>query len=122
MKESSGRADAFRFEPAFWAKYLAGKPEYLNEEPRRVASSYGLMQVMYSTAREHGYSGDPELLFNIPINLEIGCTVLAALWAWAGGDKRKALAAYNGGQGNWRAQAPQRYAEDVLQKWEALKG
>ena len=115
-QESSGRADAFRYEPAFWRRYLATNPVYANEEPRRVASSYGLMQVMFTTALAQGFNGEPELLFDIRINLDIGCRVLGRLLARTDGDEAEALAAYNGGWGNRTGELPKLYAQRVLHR------
>lgn len=111
--ESAGRCDAFRHEPGFWRRYCQRNPLYSQDNPRRVASSYGLMQVMYPTAREHGFPGPPELLFVPEIGLQWGCRHLKSLLDWAAGDTWKAVAAYNGGQGNWTADAPQAYARKV---------
>jgi soluble lytic murein transglycosylase-like protein len=123
LTESSGRADAFRFEPDFYRRYLQGKPEWAGKIPRRVSSSYGLCQVMYSTALEHGFNPtyEPEMLFLPATNLDLGAKILASLLAWAGGVPRKALAAYNGGKGNWKAQQPQDYAAMVLATREAVR-
>lgn len=100
MVESSGNADAFRFEPRFWATYMAGKPEWDGAVVRRVSSSYGLMQVLYVVALENGYPRNdaPEYLFVPTIGLEYGCRVLAERLKWAKGDVRAALASYNGGK------------------------
>lgn len=113
LTESSGHTDAFRFEPDFWTRYLKDKPEYASAIPRRVSSSYGLMQVMYTTACERGYRGEPEILFVPHINLAYGCKHLAHLVQWAGGNIDKALAAYNAGKGNWDSLAGQAYAARV---------
>lgn len=104
MVESSGRTDAFRHEPDFWTRYMAGKPEWDGAIIRRVSSSYGLCQVMYPVALEHGYpkADAPEYLFVPIVGLEYGCRVLAKLLTWAKGDVRAALAAYNGGRGGNR--------------------
>ena len=118
LVESGGRADAFRFEPKFWEKYLKGKEPWVNQVPRRVASSYGLMQIMYTTAREAGYHGQPEGLFVPIVNLEWGCRHLSKLRAWATGAVPSMLAAYNGGKrGNEPGTVPLRnqvYADKVL--------
>lgn len=114
LAESSGRTDAFRFEPVFFERYLKDKPEYAGQNPRRVSSSYGLMQVMYPTAKQYGFAGPPEFLFVPETGLRFGCEHLAALIAWANGNIRQAVAAYNGGQGGWKAQVPQLYADRVL--------
>lgn len=97
--ESSGNPRAYRFEPAFWDRYLKGKAFYQAHQPRRVSASYGLMQVMYPTAREEfGFKGEPEDLFNPQRSLELGCMLLRKNLVWSGGDMDAALAAYNGGR------------------------
>lgn len=121
IAESSGYTDAFRFEPGFYRRYLESNPEYANQNPRRVSSSYGLCQVMYTTAQQYGFSGKPEELFVPEVGLQYGCLHLRRLMAWAKGDTRKALAAYNGGQGNYTASDPQRYASKVLKLYASVK-
>ncbi|TKJ30081.1 hypothetical protein CEE39_08570 [bacterium (candidate division B38) B3_B38] len=84
--ESGGNADAFRYEPGFYRRYLKGKEGVKSiyfdlchdgpPLPRRIASSYGLMQVMYPTAVDAGYRDLPEYLFIPLINLHWGLTVL----------------------------------------------
>ena len=86
MVESGGNADAFRYEPGYYRRYLKGKEGekslyfYLCHDgpaiPRRIASSYGLMQIMYPTAVDAGYGDLPEYLFVPIINLYWGLTVL----------------------------------------------
>lgn len=125
--ESSGQTDAFRPEPAFWDRYLRGKPEWDGANPRRVSASYGLMQVMFPVAVEHGMARTepPEYLFVPLIGLEYGCRVLAARLEWARGDLRAALASYNGGKGGNAPGGPLRngaYADKVLAKLAALQG
>lgn len=101
--ESSGLAHAYRFEPAFFQRYLADDPAYDGANPRRVSASYGLMQVMYPVARELGYRGEPEGLFVPIVALEYGCKKLRELLDWSGDNTDQALAAYNGGRrGNER--------------------
>ena len=115
--ESSGQTDAFRFEPGFYVRYLKNDPTYAGQNPRRIASSYGLMQVMYTTALRHDYPyEDPEYLFVPTIGLHYGCSELGRLLEWADGDVLKALAAYNGGTGNWLGKAPQEYCKKVNAK------
>lgn len=100
VREQRGVAHAFRHEPAFWLRYMANKREFDGAIPLRVSSSYGLMQVMYATALQHGFPmGDaPEMLFIPTVNLEYGCAALASCMKWAKGDTQAALAAYNGGK------------------------
>lgn len=103
LVESSGHADAFRFEPGILAQIQSGalNPKRLpvNPAPRRIASSYGLLQILFVTACDYGFPGEPESLFIPSVGLDYGCAHLAHLLAWAGGDYTRAFAAYNGGQG-----------------------
>jgi soluble lytic murein transglycosylase-like protein len=121
IAESSGQTDAFRFEPGFYRRYLEGKPEYAKANPRRVSSSYGLCQVMYTTAQQYGFQDLPEVLFQPAVGLQFGGLHLKRLLAWSKGDVRKALAAYNGGQGNYAATDPQRYATKVLKLYASVQ-
>jgi soluble lytic murein transglycosylase-like protein len=102
-KESSGLTHAYRYEPDFYRRYLASNPAYDGANPRRVAASYGLMQIMYPTARERGFTEAPEFLFVPVIGLDWGCNYLASLLRRFKGQLNLALAAYNGGPGNARA-------------------
>lgn len=124
--ESSGQTHAYRAEPAFWDRYLKGKPEWDGANPARVSASYGLMQVMFPTAVDHGMgrTEPPEYLFVPLIGLEWGCRVLADRLEWARGDVRAALASYNGGKGGNAPGGPLRnalYADKVLAKLAALQ-
>lgn len=107
MVESSGRTSAYRFEPAFWTRYLADNSAYRDGVPERVSASYGLMQVMHPVACELGYTGEPEALCVPSVGLDYGCRKLAQVLAWARGDVAAGLAAYNGGM--TRDNAPGRY-------------
>ncbi len=116
VTESLGRADAFRHEPQFWERYLKGTPEYEGKNPRRYASSYGLVQIMYPTAVQYGLSPqtEPEMLFLPDLNLHYGAKILAALLRRYRGDVEKALQAYNGGPGSVGSPATRVYSEKVL--------
>jgi soluble lytic murein transglycosylase-like protein len=96
--ESSGEADAFRHEPGYWKRYCEGHPVFGKGEPRRIASSYGLMQVMYPTAHAFGYRGEPEGLFLPQQSLLYGVRVMQDNLKWSKGHLDAALAAYNGGK------------------------
>lgn len=99
LVESSGKTYAYRYESAFWTKYLSVAPEWKTSNPERVAASYGLMQIMYVVAREVGFtSPDPELLFVPDVGLDYGCRKLRQLLDWSKGNVEQALAAYNGGK------------------------
>lgn len=139
VQESGGNADAFRFEPDFWNRYLKVNPKYKGLNPRRVSSSYGLMQVMYCRVFEDTIAANdawaPELLFVPENSLAVGCGLLAELLAWANQlplsgkpitAEAIALAAYNGGRGgndpnkNWPLRNG-KYARDVLEKLALLR-
>lgn len=136
-QESDSKFYAYRFEPGFWTRYLAPNPTWSKRRPAEVSASYGLTQVMYTTAVEKGFDGQPWQLFDPATNLEYGCRVLAANLVWAEkafsgnpGDKSRivvasALAAYNGGKkGNDPDNVPDRnreYAESVMKRMTRIK-
>lgn len=119
LVESSGQTDSFRFERGFWDLYLKGKEPYATQIPRRVSSSYGLMQCMFAVAVEMGFKDEPERLFVPEIGLEYGCRKLAAELKWANGDVMKALGSYNAGRGGYASAPGRTYAGKVT---ETLKG
>ncbi|MDP9339077.1 MAG: lytic transglycosylase domain-containing protein [Acidobacteriota bacterium] len=100
-QESAWNPWALRFEPAFFAKYVAAL--YTNykvtaSEAYARGFSWGLMQVMGQVARETGFDGpflsalcDPEQ------SLALGCKVLRKKFDAVGGDCSRALLAWNGG-------------------------
>ncbi|HEY2460444.1 MAG TPA: lytic transglycosylase domain-containing protein [Candidatus Acidoferrum sp.] len=100
-QESAWNPWAMRYEPAFFAKYVASL--YTNNkvsasEAYARGFSWGLMQVMGQVAREAGFSApflsalcDPEQ------GLAIGCKVLRKKFERADGDPYRALLAWNGG-------------------------
>lgn len=103
LVESSGYTDAFRFEPGIWSQLQRGALhpaipiDLTTANPRRLASSYGLLQILYVVALDRGYRGDPEGLFVPEVGLSFGCAQLKYFLTWAKGDITSALAAYNGG-------------------------
>jgi soluble lytic murein transglycosylase-like protein len=120
LVESAGLTNAYRIEPAFWERYLKGKPEWDGANPARVSASYGLMQVMFPVAVEHGMARTepPEYLFVPLIGLDYGCRVLVRRLEWARGDLRCAIASYNGGKKGNEPGTPRlrsaTYADKVL--------
>jgi len=100
-QESSWNPFAMRYEPAFFAKYVA--PLYTNNkvsasEAYARGFSWGLLQVMGQVAREFGFDApflsalcDPEQ------GISIGCKVLRKKFDAAAGDTTRALLAWNGG-------------------------
>lgn len=98
-----GMAALYRFEPAFWTRYLTDKAEYacppsipLHYWKRRVSASYGLMQVMFATARDLGYHDAPEGLLDPTTGLFWGAKYLRKCFNPAH-DWHYAHNRYNGG-------------------------
>jgi soluble lytic murein transglycosylase-like protein len=120
-QESSGYPSAYRFEPAYWERYCKNDDRFVGEEPRRIAASYGLMQLMYPTALGLGYTGTPEGLFEIPVNLDLGAKLVARLLQQYPGQRVLALAAYNGGPGGTTRPGPLSYAASVNARYERMK-
>lgn len=86
-------------------------------------ASYGLVQVLYCTARGMGYAGAPAGLFDVDTNVQLGMTLLGQLLQSHAGDVGAALSAYNGGDrhsigyGARRADgtfANQKYVDNIL--------
>ena len=121
IAESNGYTDAFRYEPEFFDRYLKAKAEWSGWNPRRASSSYGLMQCMFSTAKEHGFDDLPEILFIPEMGLKFGCLHLSAMIKKCGGNVREALASYNGGYGNRHGDRPQKYAARVLKLYASVQ-
>src|SRR5579859_7901828 len=100
-QESSWNPWAMRFEPLFFAKYVASL--YTNNkisasEAYARGFSWGLMQVMGQVAREVGYAeAHLAMLCNPPDGLAVGCKVLLEKIGKAQGDVTKALLLWNGG-------------------------
>jgi soluble lytic murein transglycosylase-like protein len=100
-QESAWNPWAIRYEPAFFAKYVANL--YTNNkisasEAYARGFSWGLMQVMGQVARETGFDAaylstlcDPEQ------GLATGCKVLRKKFDAMAGDLTRALLAWNGG-------------------------
>lgn len=97
-QESNWNPYALRYEPAFFAKYVA--PLYTNNrvnvtEAYARSFSWGLMQVMGQVAREAGYQGPLPQLCEPEFGIATGCAVLRkklegrkvedGLLAWNGG-------------------------------------
>ncbi len=100
-QESGWNPWSMRYEPAFFAKYVANL--YTNNkisasEAYARGFSWGLMQVMGQVARETGFDAaflsalcDPEQ------GLATGCKVLRKKFDAMAGDMTRALLAWNGG-------------------------
>jgi hypothetical protein len=97
---------ARRKEPAFYDRYIKGQPTWIGSPwydfPEIIAASYGLTQVMFTTAqqiaRKHAieWSGQPWDLFNPWVNIRLGAAHLMDCIAKYGSE-RDGVAAYNAG-------------------------
>jgi soluble lytic murein transglycosylase-like protein len=103
-QESAWNTHAIRYEPAFFAKYVAplftnNKVEPpTNTEANSRAISWGLMQVMGQSARETGFIGQfLSELCDPSIGIEVGCLLLARKLGAAHGNVDEALQFWNGG-------------------------
>lgn len=110
MTESAGEIWAFRYEPAFYKKYLQGKslkvlgghvpsPDVVSTETELFgrAVSWGAMQMMGQVAREHGFSEDHlTKLMEPEYNIPLGARILAKKISKAG-TLRGGLLLWNGG-------------------------
>ncbi len=110
-QESNWNTWAMRYEPLFFAKYVA--PLYTNNKVGATEAyargiSWGLMQVMGQTAREMGMNS-PFLsaMCDPAVGLAVGCKVLRKKMGACGGDIHRGLLAWNGGSN------PD-YADEVL--------
>jgi len=116
-QESAWNPWAIRYEPAFFAHYIAPQlsaGQISITEAQARAFSWGLMQVMGQVAREHNFgasSASPVAplseLCDPACGLDVGCAVFAAKSSAAHGDATSALQLWNGG-GN------PNYAAEVL--------
>ncbi|MBD3304945.1 transglycosylase SLT domain-containing protein [candidate division KSB3 bacterium] len=101
--ESSGNAKAYRYEPLFYRRYIKNKPQWKEnpyyDAPRRISASYGLMQIMYPTAYNVGFRGEPEGLYDPLINIQAGAAYIASAYQVKhhGWDPPKIACAYNAG-------------------------
>ena len=114
-KESSFDPGAYRYERGFYRRYIKDNNDFKNHVlypfPRTISASYGLCQIMYTTALEMGYNelGDPLRtffeLYDPVINIRLGCKYLATIkkrfanrsYPFYSNDTEKMLSAYNAG-------------------------
>lgn len=109
--ESGGDPWAFRYEDAFFDRYLRGKPVASAAYGPLAACSYGLLQVLYQTARELGFTERPERLFDPRVGLTWGAQYLVKCNLRAKGDARLGLQFYNG-----TGRQAEQYADRVLSR------
>lgn len=69
-------------------------------EPHINDASRGLMQILYGTARDVGYTGQPDGLYDPAINVRLGVKFLADRIRAKAGDVWAGVSAYNNGNGN----------------------
>jgi hypothetical protein len=134
--ESSLDEHAYRYEPGFFRRYLADKPEWKDQDPAVVSASYGLFQIMWTTAWYLGFRGTQDDLWNPVINAELGGKLLRKLLDEVVAEKvcdnnfwlspiMVALARYNGGQRDNPSVAGalrnQKYVDRVMKTWQELK-
>jgi soluble lytic murein transglycosylase-like protein len=100
-QESAWNPWAMRYEPGFFAKYVAAP--YTNNkvsasEAYARGFSWGLMQIMGQVAREHGFA-EPYLsaLCDPADGLDLGCKIFRKKLEAADNDVVRALQAWNGG-------------------------
>jgi len=102
--ESSGNPKAYRYEPLFYKRYIKDQKEWkgspYHNYPRRIAASYGLVQIMYTTAyNAAGFRGKPEDLYDPALNINAGAAYIASAYQVKqhGWDPPKIACAYNAG-------------------------
>lgn len=100
IAESSGDANAFRYEHEFFERYVVAKSAVAGAQYGPLAAcSYGLLQIILTVAMELGFDGRPEQLFTPQVGAAWGAKKMQALLAASNGDYDQALARYNGGAG-----------------------
>ena len=88
--------------PEVWIKAViqtesSFDPQAYRAEPRINDASYGLMQLLSSTARGLGYTGTTDGLYDIDTNIRLGTQLLSDLIRRYGDDFRRVYSAYNSG-------------------------
>lgn len=75
----------------------SGNPNAFRAETKYPPGSYGLMQLLYTTAQGLGYSGAPSGLFDVDTNISLGTQLLGQLIQRFGNDPAAIYSAYNSG-------------------------
>ena len=99
-----GHADNYRLEPELLAAVIYTESKF-DTDAESPSGAIGLMQLLPETAagiaeRTGGSKFETADLYDPELNVRYGSWYLRHLLDKYGGDLRKALAAYNGGQGN----------------------
>jgi len=112
---------------AIVAQESAGNPNAWRDEPTISApqygiygdASYGLVQILLSTARDMGFKGRIAELLDPAVNLDLGAKYLAHLAGRFGGSVQDTISAYNQGgpyKDGTGAYRNQRYVDSVLRR------
>ena len=126
--ESGFRSDKkLRFEPDFYKKYILGKEKYDKYSPRTVASSYGYMQIMFTTAEMMGFDLDQCLITDDRVNLYYAVKFIKRCKNIWGDRPLEIISAYNAGspakklvKKKW-IYTNQKYIDRVLDKINEIK-
>jgi len=116
-KESSWRQYAYKVELGFWQRYMSGIKRIFYATPEKdedwlkysdiISASYGLTQIMLSTAMEEGFRFTfPFELFDPEKNIQAGAKHLSVLFKRYG-NWNDVISAYN--QGNNRKRPDGKY-------------
>jgi soluble lytic murein transglycosylase-like protein len=97
-------------------------PNAFRAEPKINDASYGLMQLLYRTAKSLGYNGDADGLYDPAVNIDLGSKLLGQLRTKYGDDFRSIYSAYNSGSATlWQTSTQVATnvarAVDNLSKW-----
>lgn len=120
-KESSGVKETIRYEQNY--RYFNDTEGFaskngISTETETCAQrmSWGLMQIMGSTARDMGFTDLLPKMIYPNFNIEIGCKYLHKMIKRYDGDKKKAISAYNAGVARIKGGifANNQYVSDVL--------
>jgi soluble lytic murein transglycosylase-like protein len=94
-------ATRFAVDPAFIAAIIqtesSGDPNAYRFEKKLNDASFGLMQVLSGTARNLGYTGEPEGLYDPDTNIMYGTMLIQQLQSRFGSDPAAIYSAYNSG-------------------------
>jgi len=88
--------------PSLWVEAViqtesSGNPAATRYEARLSESSWGLMQLLESTARNLGYNGPAEGLLDPQTNIDFGTKLIRQLYDRVGEDAAAMYSAYNSG-------------------------
>ena len=125
--ESAGNTYAMRYEPAWRYHYYAREISQnvgssLETENKGQATSWGLMQVMGTVAREYGFKGWFSQLCEPELGLKYGCLHLKKKFEKYG-SMDKAVAAYNAGNVRYQKSGifvNERYVDKVMRFFREL--